>query len=52
MSSPATFSAKNRLPRQIVKAAKTLQAVKQKKESLNNLIYSQDYAHVVSFSDL
>lgn len=43
-----SFSNDNRLPKKVVKAAKTLQAIKEKKESLNNLIYSEDNAHVVS----
>ncbi|XP_059485215.1 28S rRNA (cytosine-C(5))-methyltransferase [Neocloeon triangulifer] len=46
MSNRRSFSNENRLPKWYVKAAKMLQAVKEKKESLNNLIFSQDNTHV------
>lgn len=44
-----SFSNDNRLPKRITRAANILQAVKEKKESLNNLIYSEDNAHVVRY---
>jgi hypothetical protein len=47
--SQKSFSNDNRLPKRITKAANILQAVKEKKESLNNLIYSEDNAHVVRY---
>ncbi|CAB3367319.1 Hypothetical predicted protein [Cloeon dipterum] len=46
MSGARQFSNANRLPKKFVKAAKMLQAVKERQESLNNLIYSESNAHV------